>query len=93
MTVINLFKPRAESIEPTLAGPTVCMGCRHEWVAVAPVGTVTFRCPACELDKGVAAGFVLKAEEESFHCGCGGFLFVIHRSQTMCAACGERAAF
>lgn len=34
-------------------GPCVCLGCRHEWVGVAPPGRMrNLVCPSCELPKG-----------------------------------------
>lgn len=33
-------------------GAAKCMCCAHEWVAVAPAGTVFLACPACDCEQG-----------------------------------------
>lgn len=44
----------AEDAQPHWAGKCVCLGCRHEWEGVGPIGTTTgLLCPECELPKGV----------------------------------------
>lgn len=51
MSVIDFAAARAER-EPHWTGTCKCVGCRHEWVGVAPVGTLWLDCPSCGLPKG-----------------------------------------
>lgn len=44
------------SRKPHLAGAALCLGCKHTWEAVEPVGTVSLECPECGTDRGVMAG-------------------------------------
>lgn len=60
MTVINLAQAEADR-EPHLSGKARCLACKHEWVAVAPVGVVWMECPACTLERG---RYVAQAERE-----------------------------
>ena len=57
MMVIDLAQAKADR-EPHLSGAAVCLACKHEWVAVAPVGTVWMECPACSLERGRYLGAV-----------------------------------
>lgn len=58
MTVISLADARkareaAQREELHWSGPCVCLGCRHEWVGVGPVGAHSeLHCPSCLLPKG-----------------------------------------
>lgn len=51
MTVINFAEAEAER-EPHWSGNIKCIGCQHEWVGVAPMGTMFVDCPSCGLPKG-----------------------------------------
>ena len=71
MTVISLQKAREER-EPHLAGEAVCIGCRHEWAGVAPVGVWQLECPSCGAMKGIWRYPVGAQEGDSyFLCNCG----------------------
>ena len=83
------FDDAKRSKEPHLSAPVRCMNCGYSWVAVAPVGTVVFDCPHCELEKGVAETFVY-AEGEHAVCRCGCDLFRIGREFVYCIHCGQR---
>lgn len=73
---------------PHIAGEAVCLGCGHEWAAVAPAGVDVLECPKCELEKGVFAGLP-QFDEQHWTCGdCGGQLFRITPERTYCAKCG-----
>lgn len=75
---------------PGLAGPAVCVSCRHEWNAATPVGTFEeLECPSCGLTKGVFEYGVIP--EPTWFCGCGCFLFAISgkSGDIMCWQCGE----
>lgn len=41
-----------EAREPHWTGTAHCLGCKHEWQAVAPLGTMWLECPKCNLPKG-----------------------------------------
>ncbi|RZO82993.1 MAG: hypothetical protein EVA65_15740 [Oceanococcus sp.] len=92
MTVVE-FKPKAPK-DPHVSGGCVCLGCRHEWVGVWPVGVVTFECPACGLSKGVAKGLCYPGEGELIReCDCGNEFFLIRPQGHMCAACGRYQSY
>ena len=69
MTVIDIAQAKADR-EPHLSGSAVCLACKHEWVAVAPVGTVWMECPACSLERGRYHGPV-QLDRDHWHCHCG----------------------
>lgn len=51
MTVISLAAAREER-QPHWVGTAHCIGCHHEWVAVAPMASKWIECPKCALPKG-----------------------------------------
>ena len=64
------FNPREE---PSITGEAICIGCRNEWGAVAPVGTWQLECPSCGAHKGIfkhPVGGSL-AGDSFFACSCG----------------------
>ena len=75
-----------------LTGPTQCLGCSHQWVAVSPVGVVWLECPSCGLEMGRRTGPV-EAGAEHWECGCGNDLFMINREGAYCARCGCEQRF
>jgi hypothetical protein len=92
--------PLPQRTDPHLAGKAVCLGCRHEWVAVAPVGTVALTCPACGTNKGVMLNLVSVEEPMSvWTCNCGCEIFKIvgdankRFSHVMCLHCGAAQDF
>lgn len=78
---INSKKPHRE-------GLTKCLSCKHEWVAVAPVGTKWLDCPACSKQFGHAVGLVAR-EGLHWQCKCGCQLFCINTTGPYCIECGE----
>ncbi len=71
--VISFAAAKAER-EPHWSGKCVCLGCRHEWEGVGPIGvTVGLQCPACDLPKGVCKHPFGAQEGDSVltcsHCG------------------------
>ena len=91
--VISLAKAREER-EPHWAGSCICLGCRHEWTGVGPVGvTVCLDCPSCGLSKGVLK-YLFGAQEGDlvFECSCGCEAMTIYKRRgrfyTKCMACG-----
>lgn len=76
-----------EENTPHLSGKALCLACRHEWAAVAPVGTVWLECPSCTLSRG---RFVNAVEREGahWHCACGNDLFYATPDGFYCPNCG-----
>lgn len=103
MTVIDLAARRAQvpNDGPALGGVAVCMGCRHEWSAVAPTGTTELECPACGAMKGVWKFFCMPTaidgqDAEMWTCGgCGGQMFSVAATKDgpvlYCSNCGHRS--
>lgn len=73
------------------SGQARCVGCRHEWVAVAPIGATEFECPACSALKGFFIGTY--SPEERWECACECDLFYMTRTGAMCINCGVRQEF
>jgi len=66
--ILQFQKPEKEpeEIDPHMSGFAVCIACRHEWMAVVPVGVIDLQCPSCNLPRGqmmnpaeVDAGFII----------------------------------
>lgn len=92
MGTVTPFR-RPEREEPHLAGEAVCIGCRHEWSAVAPVGVWQLDCPSCGTPKGIWRYPVGAAEGDLyFRCDCGcEALTAYHREGRFylkCMSCG-----
>ena len=68
------------------AGPAKCMGCKHTWEAVVPVGTTELGCPACGAWKGILCGLYMPAVVLECECGCD--LFYLTIDGPMCPNCG-----
>lgn len=87
MSVINLQAARQER-EPHSSGKARCLACKHEWVAVAPVGAVWIECPSCTLTRG---GFIAPHWRDEHHwtCNCGCDLFHATPEGFYCPNCGE----
>lgn len=79
-----------EEYRPHLSGQAKCLHCKHEWLAVSPVGVYAgLECPECHLVKGIRAGLVYPSEM-MFTCFCGCYVFSICRDRgPMCLNCGE----
>lgn len=75
-----------------LTGPTKCLGCAHEWVAVSPVGVVWLECPECGLEMGRRTGPVQDGDTH-WECNCGNDLFKINPAGAYCARCGREQRF
>ena len=85
MSVVQ-FKPRET---PNMQGSAYCMGCKHTWQAVAPVGTTDLQCPECQSMKGrFVNGCAPEDHIEVRECNCGNQLFWLTREGHMCANCG-----
>lgn len=90
--VVDLQAARAERT-PHVSGKARCMGCKHEWVAVAPIGMVTdLECPSCESMKGVMRFACEPADGLKWICNCGNDLFMLtDKGAPFCVNCGTRA--
>ena len=94
MTVISLAKAREER-EPHWAGKCICLGCRHEWVGVGPVGVTTgLQCPECDLPKGVTKNLFGSDEgDPTLVCNCGCEALTAYKNgahlYVRCMACGN----
>jgi hypothetical protein len=95
MSVVDFAQAKAER-EPHSAGTRVCLGCRHEWVGVAPLGENTgLECPSCGMPKGVTKylyGADVGDSEFRCNCGCEALTAFIPKSRSgakfSCMACG-----
>jgi hypothetical protein len=85
--VIKFKQP--EPKEPHGSGEAFCMNCRHEWIAVVPVGITRFECPRCHSYKGMWK-FEFMPEVGSLMrlYNCGNDLFRLTPDGHQCANCG-----
>jgi len=85
--IVDLHAARKER-EPHSTGEARCLSCNHEWIAVAPTGTVWLECPECSIEKG---RFVAHHERSGDHweCDCGCDLFYITPDGMYCPNCGD----
>lgn len=74
--------------DPHVTGPAVCLDCRHEWVGVAPDGTVWLACPKCTLVRGRFIGHVVIGGASHWTCNCGCDLFHVTKENFYCPNCG-----
>lgn len=73
--------------QPHQAGPARCIACKHEWVAVAPVGLDVFECPACGCHKGTYAGIAARNDVPLWQCKCGCTVFTLTPMDAYCCSC------
>lgn len=78
---------------PHLSGTVRCIGCKHEWEAVSPVGVYDeLECPSCGAFKGVRTSTIAPEDGEVWQCNCGNQLFFLTPTGApLCANCGLRA--
>lgn len=93
MSVVEFKRPKKEPEEtqeelPHMECLARCIACKHEWHAVAPVGTVWLECPSCGTEKGV---FKFHGERSGLHwtCACENQLFYIMEDGAYCPNCGD----
>jgi DNA-directed RNA polymerase subunit RPC12/RpoP len=86
--VVSLADKRAEK-QPHKAGMARCLNCKHEWAAVAPIGTTDLECPNCATYQGMFKG-IMSTEFPQWQCVCGEWMFFIDMHGCYCAHCGER---
>ncbi len=88
--VADLDQARAER-QPHLSGPARCQHCKHEWIAVAPVGQYAgLDCPGCDSSRGYFTQHVTPADGvERFACSaCDCQVFTVRREGAQCIGCG-----
>lgn len=93
MSVISLAGER-EKRSPHWSGCCICLGCKHEWVSVAPIGVMFVDCPSCGLPKGHPKHPFGASEGDSlFQCDCGSEALTAYfrkgELRLMCMACGK----
>lgn len=75
-------------------GEAFCLQCRHEWQAVAPVGTTQLECPECHTMKGLFRfPFAPSVGQMVRECNCGNQLFYLTPDGHMCANCGTYQSY
>lgn len=91
MSVTDISKAR-EARNPQRTGIARCIGCKHEWVATAPVGAPYVDCPECEAKMGrFIAPALLQPDEARVQCSlCGSQLFMVTAQLVLhCVSCGN----
>ena len=75
--------------EQTATGEAFCIQCGHEWIAIAPTGTIQLECPECHTMKGLYRWPFSVGEGELIReCNCGNRLFILTPKGHLCANCG-----
>lgn len=91
MKILEFKKPEAPTEQ--LRGRARCSGCRHEWEAIAPVGSVMLECPGCHTMKGLYVYPVADGVGERWVCNCGCDLFYVKQDGYQCYICGVFQTF
>lgn len=86
--VVDLEARRIER-SPHRSGTGRCLNCKHEWSAVAPIGTADLECPACSTFQGVFKG-IASSQFMQWQCACGEYTFFLDEHGPYCAHCGIR---
>lgn len=87
MSIVHF--PTLQERSPHITGMARCLACKHEWIAVAPVGVYELQCPECTGWKGVFKNPVGSSDRPTFECNCGCHLFYItHPFEVNCWSCG-----
>ena len=91
MAVLEFKAP--DKIDPHMSGEAICAACGHESIAVVPVGTWLFECPACHAHKGHMKHPCLPADGHIWNCGCGCDVFRITTKEAICINYGQKQQF
>lgn len=91
MSSVIDFAAKKQEKSAHLAGPAMCLGCKHTWAAVAPIGTTRLECPDCGTHKGVFRGTMEPENSEIWVCVCGNDVFIVQQHQILCPTCGTAA--
>lgn len=73
--------------DPHITGECHCIGYKHEWEGVAPVGTYQLQCPKCSSYKGQFLHMVVK-KDTLLTCCCGNDLLHVNQEGIYCPNCG-----
>ena len=84
----NVVPFERKVIEKHGTGEAFCLGCNHEWVAVAPIGLDTFECPECHTMKGRFKFEYSPPAGITWTCGCTNQLFNVTKEGIFCPNCG-----
>lgn len=86
--IVNLSDRKKD---PHKTGMAICLDCKFEWVAMAPVGVDRLECPSCGLERGVFKGASQPPDGTLVYpCHCGNDLFhVLDNSSIFCPNCGR----
>lgn len=77
-----------------MAGTAICSACHHEWLSVAPTGTMELECPECSTMKGRFKFDCAPPEGTlSWTCNCGNQLFNVLEDGIFCPNCGNYQTF
>ena len=85
------FKRPEPAPDPMMRGTALCIACKHEWQATAPVGTSQLECPSCTAHRGVFKHPCEPSGGTRFVCDCSSDLFFILRDGMQCRECGVMA--
>lgn len=77
-----------EARSPHMTGQAICIDCRREWQAVAPVGIRWLTCPECNLQRGRLLNHVEIDSGLHWTCKCGCDLFYATPTCFYCPNCG-----
>lgn len=87
MTVIDFNQAKLDRT-PHRSGAARCLGCGHEWTAVAPAGENRLECPACKTDKGIFHGLCYPQDGYIWRCNCDNEFFLLTPNGELCPVCG-----
>lgn len=92
MSVVQ-FVPRAppEEEKPHAYGTAICIDCKHEWMAVAPLETKWLECPQCSLIRG-RFKYTYHKDHPHWECTCGNDLFCVTPQGYYCPNCSNWAS-
>ena len=79
-----------EAANTRLRGDAICLGCKHEWTALASIGESEFQCPKCTAKKGILKSFIDFRNESYYKCSnCDNpYFFVLANGDKQCPICG-----
>jgi len=87
--ITNFEQRRLEKTGEYLTGEAFCLDCEHEWLAIAPVGTVSgLECPSCGTVKCIFRYGVVPEIVWTCNCGCQVFSISGISHNILCYRCG-----
>ena len=93
MAEVIPFTQKEDGADAHLTGQGFCLHCHHDWVAVAPLGTVWLECPECGTNKATFREHVELTGEPAWTCKCDNQLFTVHKNGIFCPNCGSYQVF